>query len=687
MTKAEKLSAVGAVTKKMNIEADDLLIQPLGIKTGRRMPCIPVNLPTFDEGVLSCGGLPRGRILEVYGPESAGKTTFCLHAIGQAQQAGLVAAFVDATHALDVNYAKKLGVNMDELILSQPNFGEQAIEVVINLVESRGVDIVVIDDVTSLIPKAELEGEMTDASMGAQARLMSKAMRKLVGVTSKTGTVVIFINQVREKIGVMFGCFHYNSRVVLGDGKTEKIGKIVNQRLPVTVRSFDPRTGRVQNRQVIGWFNNGHSEEFLQFEVEKVSGNGISKFGVTPNHLISTPLGEQQAHTLASGDLVLAQAPFLFSKSEREFAIGSILGDGGLRKVGVHTISLRHGHGKKQDAYCRWKQDFFNTKVSYSGRNSKGGWSFDLKPSTDLLEVFNSCYVQGKKKIASEQLVKEMTERSVAIWYADDGTFSGCFKKWGKGKSSICAKGMTKKSLQILAQRLVVLGFPKPFVSLKFGRLDWSGKKSYAFQKRIAPYIHPSMGYKLHPSLRGQFQGWEPCDIPPFYRMIPVKIIKVYKKPLTRSNNRFDLEVEGNHRYLIDGVGVHNSPEVTTGGRALKFFASVRLEVRRLSKSDGGDVIDPETKLHTGHRMRLKNVKNKVGPPFRETVVDLDYATGIDKKADMIQYAVNLGVIEDARGWFIYKGERYRKSQLTGAETYDRIVLDVKAKAKADAQN
>ena len=325
LSKAEKLKAAADVTKEMNKDAEDILIQPIGRKTGVRLPSISTGLPTLDEGVITCGGLPRGRIVEVYGPESAGKTTFCLHVIGQAQKAGGVAAFVDATHALDPNYAAVLGVDMDELILSQPNFGEEAIQVVINLVERRAVDIIVIDDVTSLIPKAELDGEMTDASMGMQARLMSKAMRKLQGVAHKTGTLVIFINQVREKIGVMFG-----------------------------------------------------------------------------------------------------------------------------------------------------------------------------------------------------------------------------------------------------------------------------------------------------------------------------------------------------------------NPEVTTGGRALKFFASVRLEVRRLSKTDGGDVIDPETKQHTGHRMKVVNRKNKVGPPFRETVIDLDYEKGIDTRSDVIQYAVNLGVLEDARGWFIYKEDRYRKNALTQSPLYEKILEEVK---------
>jgi recombination protein RecA len=205
LNKPEKLKAAAGVSQSLNKTYDCVLVQSLGQKTGVRLPSIPLNLPTVDEGVIGCGGLPRGRIIEIYGPESAGKTTVALHAIGQAQQAGLVAAFVDAEHALDPNYAKKLGVNIDELLVAQPDNGEQALEVVLALVEARAVDIVVVDSVSALVPRAELEGDMGDAVMGAQARLMSQAMRKLIGVVSKTGTVVIFINQIREKIGVMFG--------------------------------------------------------------------------------------------------------------------------------------------------------------------------------------------------------------------------------------------------------------------------------------------------------------------------------------------------------------------------------------------------------------------------------------------------------------------------------------------------
>ena len=154
---------------------------------------------------LGVGGLPRGRVVEIFGPESSGKTTLCLHAIAQAQEAGGTAAFVDAEHALDLSYAKKLGVQPDDLLVAQPDTGEQALEIAETLVRSGAVDLVVVDSVAALVPRAEIEGEMGDSHMGLQARLMSQALRKLTGAISKSLTTVVFINQIRMKIGVMFG--------------------------------------------------------------------------------------------------------------------------------------------------------------------------------------------------------------------------------------------------------------------------------------------------------------------------------------------------------------------------------------------------------------------------------------------------------------------------------------------------
>ena len=170
-----------------------------------------MNIEVISTGILpldvalGVGGIPRGRIVEIYGPESSGKTTVTLHMIAEAQKNGGIAAFIDAEHALDPIYAQKLGVDIDNLLISQPDSGEQALDIVDALVRSGAIDLVVVDSVAALVPKAEIEGEMGDSHVGLHARLMSQAMRKLTGIISKTRTVVVFINQIREKVGVMFG--------------------------------------------------------------------------------------------------------------------------------------------------------------------------------------------------------------------------------------------------------------------------------------------------------------------------------------------------------------------------------------------------------------------------------------------------------------------------------------------------
>src|SRR5207249_6526434 len=199
---------------------------------GQGITVIPTGSLALDIA-LGVGGIPRGRIVEVFGPEGSGKTTVCLHVIAEAQRHGGIAAFIDAEHALDPTYARILGVNIDELLVSQPDTGEQALEIADMLIRSGALDVLVVDSVAALVPRAEIEGEMGDSHMGLQARLMSQALRKLTGNLNKSRTICIFINQLREKIGVLFGCFDYDTPVVLADGTKEKIGKIVNQRMPV----------------------------------------------------------------------------------------------------------------------------------------------------------------------------------------------------------------------------------------------------------------------------------------------------------------------------------------------------------------------------------------------------------------------------------------------------------------------
>lgn len=204
-TPAEKAKASAEAVKDINKEYGDGAIFDMGERKGIAIPCISSGIFGLDYEALTIGGIPRGRIIEIYGPESSGKTTVALRFLATAQRHGELAAFIDAEHALDPAWATIQGVDVDKLLVSQPDYGEQAIDICERLVSSGAFSIIVVDSVAALVPKAEIEGDSGDSHMGLQARLMSQAMRKLTGVVSRTGTSLVFINQIREKIGVMFG--------------------------------------------------------------------------------------------------------------------------------------------------------------------------------------------------------------------------------------------------------------------------------------------------------------------------------------------------------------------------------------------------------------------------------------------------------------------------------------------------
>ncbi len=298
--KAERMKAIESALTQIERQFGKGSIMRLGQHEIQPMDFIPTGSLAVDAAI-GIGGFPRGRVVEIYGPESSGKTTLALSVVGWAQKRGGVAAFIDAEHALDAEYAKKLGVDIDNLLVSQPDHGEQALEIAEMLVRSNGVDVVVIDSVAALVPRAELEGEMGDSHVGLQARLMSQALRKLTSIVSKSRTCLVFINQIREKIGVMFG----NPETTTGGRALKFYSSVrIDIRRIAAIKEGDVVTG---SRAKVKIVKNKVAAPFRQAEFDIDYGEGISRVGELIDLGVDHKLVVKSGAWYAYGDVRLGQ--------------------------------------------------------------------------------------------------------------------------------------------------------------------------------------------------------------------------------------------------------------------------------------------------------------------------------------------------------------------------------------------
>jgi len=384
---------------------------------------------------------------------------------------------------------------------------------------------------------------------------------------------------------------------------------------------------------------------------------------MTRNHLISTPGGWREAEEIQVGDRVMLAQPHRLSSMQWEVVLGALMGDAALSKPvrkADDSARFRMGHGAKQLDYLDWKASLFGNIGQSRSTNAKGAGFVDLTPLPELAEIREAVYLGDGHKHLSWEYLKALTPLALAIWYCDDGSFQVRAKglqertRDGSGRSEICVEAMSPGSRERLLEHLAATFDLHPRLSLRGARrqavLSFGKDATAKLHELIAPYVHPSMQYKLLERFRDQF-AVEPEFVEPELRPVPARVLNIKVEKNRQSMNRFDLEIEGSHNYLADGVIVHNSPETTTGGRALKFYASVRLDVRRIETlKDGTDMV--------GNRTRVKVAKNKVAPPFKQAEFDILYGIGISREGSLIDVGVEQSIIRKSGAWYTYEGDQ-----------------------------
>jgi recombination protein RecA len=621
---------------------------------------------------LGVGGLPLGRIIEVYGPESSGKTTFCLSVIAECQRKGGLAAFIDVEHALDPKYARVVGVKLDDLLVSQPDGGEDALNIMETLIRSNSIDVIVLDSVAALVTKAELDGQMGDMTMGSQARLMSQAMRRLTAVVSKTKCVCIFTNQIREKIGVMFGCFPYQTSVQLKGGRSEMIGTLVNGQRPAEVISWNPRTEEFTPTKIVRRFKHGRNVTNFNLNDNQI-GNlrtayrtlvfrypnaaGFSKFSCTPNHTIFTPSGEICAEDLTLGDQILVHHRGVrFSRDLQHLLLGSMLGDGSIKQDGHMSAYFREEHAQEQKAYVKWKERAFG-QLCRKPSDNQHGYGYSTVALYEFAQLRTKFYSQNKRyKHITTELLEQLNPLSLAIWYLDDGTNNS--QRRGRSSKTIYLHRLTESECRafeaVFAIKFGLICRIKYYPKGASSRICFHGAEADKFEDVIRPYCHQSMAYKLtkHEGIGSALPnlkfGTHEID-----EAIPCEIFEVREKFIVgKMGVRYNVEVENNANFLLaNGAIVHNSPETTSGGRALKFFSSIRIDIRRKDQ-----IKTPEGKV-IGNRTKIKVVKNKVAPPFTECEFDIMYNEGISASGSLLDLGIEHKVLEKKGAWITYQGE------------------------------
>ncbi len=619
------------------------------------------------------GGIPVGRTIEFFGPEMSGKTTLAQHVMREFQKRGRVAALIDAEHTFNKELAVQYGLDVDNILLSQPSTGEEALDIAEAIIRSGDVGVVVIDSVSALTPKKELEGEMSDQDIALQARMMSKAMRKLTAALHQNNCTAIFINQLREKVGVMYGCLHGNTRVNFVDGRSIPIREVVENKITGQVWSFNEATNEYEPQEITDWHYNGRVESPDDYICICANSTGGHRFHitVTPDHMLLTDTGWQAAKDITLDSKLSSKYESIINGTLADFLWGSFIGDSTIeiRNDGAARYALQD---KINPAYLQWKLDKLAPHMAMKENMAGVGQSKRLASecSYELVKI--------KRELGNRDPLVMLTEHysdlGMAIWYMDDGWYN--YHKSDSYASIGVKRFKDSDHLDAIADMLRAQGF-NVAVRRRTGTIAFTKAASDSFFGRIAKYVPAPMQYKLPMIYRGMYEDFDlTSNVEIKQEFVRVISINKASNNQMRVKGKYDISVAKNHNYVVggsrNGVVVHNSPEVTSGGRALKFYATVRVRVAM------GEKLTSKQGIY-GHVMKFKVVKNKVSAPFRDGQVNLIYGSGFDNISEVADMSEPLGIVTRGGAWYNYTTDSGEALKWQGLDNFKKALHEDEA--------
>jgi len=637
---------------------------------------VPTGVVGIDEAI-GCGGIPRGRIIEIYGPESSGKTTTCLK-IGAAfqntlfdvkddsgkvtgQRPGRV-AFVDVEHAFDPTWASAIGLNVEELIFSQPSNGEQAYDIVELLVKSGKVELVIIDSIAAMITKDEIEGTLEgNNQIGANARMNSRAFAKINGPVSASKCTLLCVNQIREKIGVMFGCLHADTLIPFVDGRVLPIRQVYDEKVEGEVWSYNIETKEFEPKKIVDWHHNGDveiSDDYLHVSLRGTgTKNGTMQITVTPSHEVLCDNEFVQMDSLSVGDhLTTKQDCFVFDEDGHpngtlgQFLTGVLSGDSHISKNKKRLGAALKIRDNIDTHYMNWKAEILSAAgLKMADYKCNSGVFYSSIEYPEFAEVKRD-YPNRDPMI----LLDNFSWLGFAIWMMDDAVYER--KRYQLSIKRFAGDG---EKLDQISRALDELGLFH-YMS-RGGRVTFDVDISENIASKIACFVPECMDRKLPVCRRGFYKTLN-LSRKRAFRSCGVEIVDIRpaSKRQMKQKGKYDISVEGNHNYMAGGnqvgVVVHNSPETTPGGRALKFYSSIRMDIRRTGSFKVGDTI-------VGNTTKVTFKKNKIAPPFTVAEFNITFGLpeypiyGVDPYSSLLTVAKDKKIVTVSGSHIKYDGE------------------------------